>query len=134
MAAVLSALALPKSFPSSLSSLPFFLPLSVWFRNCSVSHLGFGILPNPATSQAPQTSLLLSVGHVPCCPDSSPAPALSWHQHLRNYWQKALELLGNAYTVQYLPLKEVEPPRTAERSVSNVYLAEGSVQRAFSLC
>lgn len=46
----------PLSFPPfplspTLSRLPPFLPLSIWFRNCSICHLGVGILPSPATSQ-----------------------------------------------------------------------------------
>lgn len=77
-----STLSLPP-FPLSptLSPLPLFLPLSVWFRNCSICHLGFGILPSPATSET-RRPLCCFICTCPLAtpsssqsPQSSPAPA-----------------------------------------------------------
>lgn len=104
MAATLFDPCFPPSSSSPCPPLPFsYLSLS----GVETDHMSFGILPNPVPSQihGPLCCFMLVMSlTIQISSPQPPTPALSQHQHLRNYWQKrAHELQGNAYTDQCLP-------------------------------
>lgn len=59
-------------FSQLLSPSPFLL-LSVWVINCSTSHLGFGILSNPTTSQTHRPLCCFLLFMFPDCPNFLPS-------------------------------------------------------------
>lgn len=110
------------SFPSPFTH-PLFLPLSVWFRNCSICHLGFGILPSPATSQTRRPLCCFMLSMFPSHPDSSPAsaPVLSCTSTLGIVGSWHLNCGRSVHAFEYL-LHKVKPPlRLSEGSAGDVF-------------
>lgn len=123
-ATLLCPLPLFPLFPT-LSPHPLFLPLSVWFRYCSICHLEFGVLPSAATSQTRRPLCCFMLSMFPGHPDSSPVSALVLlHQHLRNCWQTALELWEKCAHLG-VPCPQVKPPLRLSEGSAGVVLGKG---------
>lgn len=122
----------PRLFPRPFPLRPPFLPSGL-----EIAQSSFGVwhsaLPSHFPTRGPLRCFMLymSLSH----PDFllASAPVLSWHQHLGNCWQKALNQREKRAHLSVPFLQVTFPVRLSERSVS-VCSRRGEAERYFCMC